>query len=86
MGRIKPFEHSKTLVNFYHASGEQIKSAIESCLIARKTWSRTSFDERAKIFLKAADLVSDKYRMELLASTILGQVRPYTFYSRLWPL
>ncbi|VDP84613.1 unnamed protein product [Schistosoma mattheei] len=67
--------HSKTLVNFYHASGEQIKYAIESCLIARKTWSRTSFDERAKIFLKAADLVSDKYRMELLASTILGQAK-----------
>ncbi|CAH8508629.1 unnamed protein product [Schistosoma haematobium] len=73
--QILPFEHSKTLVNFYHASGEQIKSAIESCLIARKTWSRTSFDERAKIFLKAADLVSDKYRMELLASTILGQAK-----------
>ncbi|CAH8520322.1 unnamed protein product [Heterobilharzia americana] len=70
---ILPFEHSKTLANFYYATEEQIKRAIESCLAARKNWCRTSFYERAKIFLRAADLVGDKRRMELLASTILGQ-------------
>lgn len=42
---------------------------------ARYHWSRTSFDDRAKIFLKAADLVSDKHRLNLLASTILGQAK-----------
>ncbi|VDQ13021.1 unnamed protein product [Trichobilharzia regenti] len=73
--QVLPFEHSKTLANFYYGSEEQIKRAIESCLAARRSWSRTSFDERAKIFLRAADLVGDKRRMELLASTILGQAK-----------
>ncbi|KAK4469267.1 hypothetical protein MN116_006836 [Schistosoma mekongi] len=73
--QVWPFEHSETLAHFYYASEEQIKCAIQSCLAARHSWSRTSFDERAKIFLRAADLISDKHRMELLASTILGQAK-----------
>ncbi|KAH8859819.1 Delta-1-pyrroline-5-carboxylate dehydrogenase, mitochondrial, partial [Schistosoma japonicum] len=73
--QVWPFEHSKTLANFYYASEEQINSAIQSCLAARDSWSRTSFDERAKIFLKAADLISNEHREELLASTILGQAK-----------
>ncbi|CAH8610880.1 unnamed protein product [Dicrocoelium dendriticum] len=71
--RVLPFDHSRTLAHYYYASEQQLRDAINVALKARETWSRTTFDERAHIFLKAADLVSDKYRLSLLAATMLGQ-------------
>ncbi|KAA3672084.1 1-pyrroline-5-carboxylate dehydrogenase, partial [Paragonimus westermani] len=71
----QPFNHSQTISHFYYASTEQISKAIDVALQARESWSRTTFDDRAHIFLKAADLISDKYRFDLLASTMLGQAK-----------
>lgn len=48
-------------------------TAIESALAAKSTWESLPFADRAAIFLKAADLISGKYRYKLLAATILGQ-------------
>jgi 1-pyrroline-5-carboxylate dehydrogenase len=55
------------------ASKEQVSAAIESALKAKKDWENTPFVDRAAIFLKAAELVTGKYRYELIAATMLGQ-------------
>lgn len=48
-------------------------TAIESALAAKPSWESLPFADRAAVFLKAADLISGKYRYQLLAATILGQ-------------
>ena len=40
---------------------------------AKKLWSDTPFEDRAAIFLKAADLIAGKYRYDIMAATMLGQ-------------
>ena len=51
-----------------------MKKAIDSCMKARVDWEKKSQTERCDIFLKAADMISGQYRMDLLATTMLGQV------------
>ena len=52
---------------------ELIKSAVDTAVAAQKKWERTPFEHRAAIFLRIADLLSTKYRWEILAATMLGQ-------------
>jgi 1-pyrroline-5-carboxylate dehydrogenase len=68
-----PAKHATTFTTFPLASKKQITTAIESALKAKKSWQDTPFVDRAAIFLKAAELVSGKYRHELIAATMLGQ-------------
>ncbi|KAJ0118921.1 hypothetical protein J7T55_013177 [Diaporthe amygdali] len=68
-----PSEHATTFTNFPLATKGQVSNAIESALKAKKSWEQTPFVDRAAIFLKAAELVSKKYRYELIAATMLGQ-------------
>ncbi|KAL4880772.1 Aldehyde/histidinol dehydrogenase [Aspergillus karnatakaensis] len=68
-----PAEHATTFTNYPVASKEQVSTAIESALKAKKDWENTPFVDRAAIFLKAAELVTGKYRYELIAATMLGQ-------------
>lgn len=68
-----PAEHGTTFSNFPLATKEQASAAIEASLKAKKDWENTPFVDRAAIFLKAADLVTNKYRYELIAATMLGQ-------------
>ncbi|GKT56644.1 delta-1-pyrroline-5-carboxylate dehydrogenase [Colletotrichum tofieldiae] len=70
---VLPSEHATTFSNFPLASKEQVSSAIESALEAKKSWENTPFVDRAAIFLKAAELVVTKYRYEIIAATMLGQ-------------
>lgn len=53
---------------------ELIEKAINNGLSVRKEWERRPLKERADILLKAADLAAGKYRMDLNAATMLGQV------------
>lgn len=53
---------------------ELVQKAIENSLKARKAWDRTPLEARCDIFLKAADLMSKEYRMDLMATTMMGQV------------
>jgi 1-pyrroline-5-carboxylate dehydrogenase len=50
-----------------------IEQAIEGALQAKKEWENLPWEERCAVFLKAADLLSNKYRYQVLAATILGQ-------------
>ena len=68
-----PAEHGTTFAEFEAATELQVKQAIEKALKAKQAWQDMQFTDRAAIFLRAADLVTGKYRYELMAATMLGQ-------------
>jgi 1-pyrroline-5-carboxylate dehydrogenase len=68
-----PSEHGTVFAQYRPSSKEDVSRAIETALSARTAWQNTPFTDRAAIFLRAADLVSTKYRFELMAATMLGQ-------------
>ena len=68
-----PHDHHH-LLGIYHLAGKnEVEKAIESALEARKAWSKLSFQHRATIFLRAADLLAGSYRAKINASTMLAQ-------------
>ena len=68
-----PHEHKHVLGKFHTGDASHVKDAIESALAAHKSWSSLSWENRANIFLKAADLLATKYRPYINATTMLGQ-------------
>lgn len=68
-----PHEIAHTLCNYSEGDREHVQSAIDAALNAREKWSNTPWEERAHIFLKAADLLATKYRPYINAATMLGQ-------------
>ena len=68
-----PHDHKHTL-GFYHAGDKShVKLAIKAALAAKKNWENLPWEQRAAIFLKAADLIAGPYRARLNAATMLGQ-------------
>ena len=71
---IRPPHETAHLLGHFHASDEtHVHKAIEAALAARKNWAATSWEHRATIFLKAAELLATKYRYKMNAATMLGQ-------------
>ena len=68
-----PAEHAQHIATWHSASASDVQKAIDSALEAKSSWESMPFNDRAAIFLKAADLVAGKYRYDLLAATMLGQ-------------
>jgi 1-pyrroline-5-carboxylate dehydrogenase len=70
---ITPHEHGQVLASYCIAGPQEIQMAIDSALKARNDWMSLSWLDRAAVFLKAAELISGKYRYVLNAATMLGQ-------------
>ncbi|MCE7063617.1 L-glutamate gamma-semialdehyde dehydrogenase [Dyadobacter sp. CY343] len=68
-----PHDHQHTLGYFHEGTAEDVKNAIDEALKARFQWSSLNWEQRAAIFLKAADLIAGPYRAEINAATMLGQ-------------
>lgn len=68
-----PSEHGTVFAEFASAAPADVQNAIQSALKAKQEWQDMAFTDRAAIFLRAADLVTGKYRYELMAATMLGQ-------------
>ncbi|KAG6919770.1 hypothetical protein DXG01_001609 [Tephrocybe rancida] len=68
-----PHDHARHLCEYHEADEATVASAIEGSLSTKAEWESMPWNDRAAIFLKAADLASGKYRYKLLAATILGQ-------------
>lgn len=68
-----PHEIAHTLGHFHAGEEIHVKQAIEAALAARQNWADMSWESRAGIFLKAADLISTKYRSYMNGTTMLGQ-------------
>ena len=73
--QISPFDHRKVVATSYHADYAIINNAIHESQKARADWDKVPISERIQMFLRAADLVSGKYRMKLNAATMLGQAK-----------
>ena len=68
-----PHEIKHVLGHFHMGTKQHVEQAINAGLKVRENWSNMSWEARAHIFLKAADLLATKYRFEMNASTMLGQ-------------
>ena len=68
-----PHDHKHVLGTYHKATKEHVEDAIESALEARKKWSRMPWQQRAGIFLRAAELLAGPYRAKINAATMLGQ-------------
>jgi 1-pyrroline-5-carboxylate dehydrogenase len=68
-----PHDIKHTLGYFYQGGPEHVTMAIEAALSVRKKWQSLEWQDRAAIFLKAAELVAGPYRAKINAATMLGQ-------------
>jgi 1-pyrroline-5-carboxylate dehydrogenase len=68
-----PHAHRLVLADLQFATPKTVEASIQTAMLTAKEWARTSWEERASIFLKAADLVSGPWRATLNAATMLGQ-------------
>ena len=73
-----PHDHGQTLAVAHLCGEKEVSQAIEAALEARHDWSRMHWQDRAAVFLKAADLLAGPWRDTLNGSTMLGQSKnPY---------
>ena len=68
-----PHEKNHVLGLFHQGDASHVKKAINAALKAKDKWASASWENRANIFLKAADLLATKYRPYICATTMLGQ-------------
>ncbi len=70
---IEPHNHGNVIATWHAARREDVEAAIASSLEARKEWSRWTLEQRAAVFLRAADLLSGSWRQRINAATMLNQ-------------
>jgi 1-pyrroline-5-carboxylate dehydrogenase len=68
-----PHDHQKVLGHFNYGESKHVEQAIEAALAARQQWANLDWNQRAAIFLKAADLLAGPFRAKMNAATMLGQ-------------
>ncbi len=70
---VMPSDHNHVLATYHMASDKEVSLAIKTALDAKKNWTNLAWMERASVMIKAAELISKKYRYLLNAATMLGQ-------------
>ncbi len=70
---VMPHDHGHVLARWNKGGAKEIEAAIESSQRAWKEWSRRPWEERAAVFLRAADLLAGPWRDTVNAATMLGQ-------------
>jgi 1-pyrroline-5-carboxylate dehydrogenase len=70
---VCPHDHGHVLATVYQAGEAEVARAVEAAAAAWREWSETAWEDRAAVFLKAADLLAGPWRDILNASTMLGQ-------------
>ena len=68
-----PHDHAHTLAHYHAGDKTHVQQAIDAALKAKDEWANFSWEHRASIFLKAAELLSGPYRASINAATMLGQ-------------
>ena len=68
-----PHDHKHTLGHFHKSDKNHVTLAIDAALAAKEKWADLSWEQRASIFLRAAELIAGPYRAKLNAATMLGQ-------------
>ncbi|WP_055482965.1 L-glutamate gamma-semialdehyde dehydrogenase [Sphaerimonospora mesophila] len=70
---VQPHNHAAVLGTTADATAADVRAAIDTALAAAPAWRALPFEERAAVFLKAADLLAGPWRATINASTMLGQ-------------
>ena len=70
---VSPHGHKRVLAKVHQAGAAEVKSAICAAQKAWREWSNWSFEDRAAVFLKAADLLAGPWRPIVNAATMIGQ-------------
>ena len=73
MAICPPHDHKLTIGYYYKGNKSHVEKAIQSALKAKHSWESTPWEQRAAIFLKAADLLSGPFRAKMNAATMLCQ-------------
>lgn len=68
-----PHDHKHVLGHFHEGDKSHVEQAINAAMGAKEAWANMAWEQRASIFLKAADLLAGPYRAKINASTMLGQ-------------
>ncbi len=68
-----PHEHSRVLGRWHAGGAEHVARAADAARAARGSWGELGFEERAAVFLRAADLLAGSRRADFNAATMLGQ-------------
>jgi 1-pyrroline-5-carboxylate dehydrogenase len=72
--KLSPPHDHKHVLGYFHAGDKgHIEQAINAAMAAKELWGNLSWENRASIFLKAADLLAGPYRSKINAATMLGQ-------------
>ncbi|MCY7363890.1 MAG: L-glutamate gamma-semialdehyde dehydrogenase [Frankiaceae bacterium] len=70
---VQPHRHKAVLGTLAEATEDDVRAAVAAAKAAAPAWQAMSFDDRAAVFLKAADLLAGPWRQTLNAATVLGQ-------------
>jgi len=70
---VMPHDHGHVLANYHMAGPEEVQMAIDAAMEAREAWAAMDWQDRAAVFLKAADLLAGPWRSTLNAATMLSQ-------------
>jgi 1-pyrroline-5-carboxylate dehydrogenase len=70
---VMPHDHRHVLGEYHKASEQHVRAAVDAAVAARGEWASWSFDDRAAVILKAAELLTTSWRDTLNAATMLGQ-------------
>jgi len=68
-----PHDHQHEVGIYHNAEEKHVDQAIDTALEARKEWAKLPWEQRAAVFLKAADLIAGPYRDKMNATTMIGQ-------------
>jgi len=70
---VMPHNHKQILATYHKITPELVREAIENAMTVKPIWEDFPWEERASIAIKAAELISKKYRFLLNAATMIGQ-------------
>ncbi|MGI8949801.1 MAG: L-glutamate gamma-semialdehyde dehydrogenase [Ornithinimicrobium sp.] len=75
---VQPHAHGEVLGTLHNATKQDARAAIDAAVAAGPAWRALSFDDRASVLLKAAELLTGPYRARMNAATMLGQSKSPT--------
>jgi len=71
--QVMPHRHAHVIATWHRAGAKEVQQAIQAAAEARREWASWSFEDRASVFLRAAELLSATWRETINASTMLNQ-------------
>jgi 1-pyrroline-5-carboxylate dehydrogenase len=70
---VMPHKHAHVLADWHRAGAKEVRQAIRAAAAARRDWANWRWEDRAAVFLRAAELLTTTWRQTLNAATMLGQ-------------